>query len=518
MRSSVARPAAELPSAVGMTETSDVPSRRQSAGRRRAADAVDLRDRGGDRAGVARADERVERRQRAGADAGVLELLEPGAGGAGLGERVGLRVAELDRRGARRRARRARRWRRSAATQRWRTTMRAQADQARLARASPRCARPVEPRPDRGEHDRQQGDRDGDADQRDQQPGDADAAQERHRQRDEREQRDRHGGAAEDDGGAGVLHRGHDRVLVGHAAALALLAPADDDEQRVVDRDAEPDQRDEELDDHRDVGDGGERPDQQERRRDGDERHQQRHDRHERARRRRPGRAARRAPPSSVSTSTPMPSPLVLAGGGAQGVEAGDLDGRAADRDALERGLRLARLGLAGVDAALGRDVDEREGRAAVLGDEARGRGSRRTTRSGARAAPPRPSRAPRRARRATPGESTVVPFGSVDDRHERRDVAAVAVDRGELLVGLEALAARDVELLRKSVAGRLERRRTAAIVSDDPEAETRRLWRRTQRVRACMARLLRSGSYGVRRPYVVRCTMGQGGRKPNRR
>ena len=83
--------------------------------------------------------------------------------------------------------------------------------------------------------------------------------------------------------GAGVPHGVADGDLVRDGSALALLAPADDDEERVVDRDAEPDERDEELDDHGDVGDAGERPDEQERRRDRDERHQQRHDRHERA-------------------------------------------------------------------------------------------------------------------------------------------------------------------------------------------------------------------------------------------
>ena len=44
-------------------------------------------------------------------------------------------------------------------------------------------------------------------------------------------------------------------------AVVELLAEAEDHQQRVVDRDAEPDERDEELDDDRDVGDVGERPD-----------------------------------------------------------------------------------------------------------------------------------------------------------------------------------------------------------------------------------------------------------------
>ena len=88
-------------------------------------------------------------------------------------------------------------------------------------------------------------------------------------------------------------------------------------------------------------------------------------------------------------------------------------DGRAADVDAGERGLRLTGLGQAGVDAAGRRDRDQREGGAAVLGDEgavARGgvgrhsrAGSARSTFASAASSSP-----------STPGESTVVPSGSV--------------------------------------------------------------------------------------------------------
>ena len=41
-----------------------------------------------------------------------------------------------------------------------------------------------------------------------------------------------------------------------------LLAEAEDHQQRVVDRNAEADERDEELDDDRDIGDVGQRPDE----------------------------------------------------------------------------------------------------------------------------------------------------------------------------------------------------------------------------------------------------------------
>ena len=59
---------------------------------------------------------------------------------------------------------------------------------------------------------------------------------------------------------------------------------------------------------------------------------------------------------------------------GAQRVQAGDLDGRAADGDARRArpAPRAPRPGRA--RSALGRDVDERERRAAVGGDEGRGR------------------------------------------------------------------------------------------------------------------------------------------------
>ena len=51
----------------------------------------------------------------------------------------------------------------------------------------------------------------------------------------------------------GGLHRDDDGLVV-VAAVVALLAPAGDEQQRVVDGDAEADQGDEELDDEPDVG------------------------------------------------------------------------------------------------------------------------------------------------------------------------------------------------------------------------------------------------------------------------
>ena len=74
-----------------------------------------------------------------------------------------------------------------------------------------------------------------------------------------------------------------------------LLAEAEDHQQRVVDRHAEPDERDQELDDDRDVGDVGQRPDERERGQDRARRDQQRHrDRGQRAEDEEQDRGARR--------------------------------------------------------------------------------------------------------------------------------------------------------------------------------------------------------------------------------
>ena len=111
----------------------------------------------------------------------------------------------------------------------------------------------VDARPDAGEQRGQQGEHDGHADQRDQHPGEAHAAQGRHGQDQQRQQADRDGDARGHDGVSGCLHRDHDGLLVA-AAVGAFLPPSRDQDQRVVDGDAEPDQRDEELDDDADVG------------------------------------------------------------------------------------------------------------------------------------------------------------------------------------------------------------------------------------------------------------------------
>ena len=185
--------------------------------------------------------------------------------------------------------------------------------------------------------------------------------------------------------------------------------------------------------------------------------HQQRHDRHERAEDEGEDeeRAQRRQQRPEQDAGAVA---LVLAGGGAQCVEPRHLDRGSADGDAGERGLRQPGLRLPLVDAALGRDVDEGERRAAVVGDErpVAGRGIGGGPRLRQRGLDLRESRVELLA------DAGRVDGRALRERHdgdERRDVAAVAVDRGELLVRLEALAARHVELLRERAARRPDRR-----------------------------------------------------------
>ena len=76
------------------------------------------------------------------------------------------------------------------------------------------------------------------------------------------------------------------------------------------------------------------------------------------------------APPPAISASTAMLAPLPSAVGGARRAARRapvTLTGAPPTVTPATARLRRARLGLAGVDAAARRDVDEREGRAAVL-------------------------------------------------------------------------------------------------------------------------------------------------------
>ena len=140
----------------------------------------------------------------------------------------------------------------------------------------------VDPRAERCQQRRQQRDRRDHRDERDQHPADAHRADERQRDHDQGEQTDGHRRPGHDHGAAGMRHRLHERGL--DLCALAqLVAEAEDHQQRVVDRDAQPDERDQELDDDRDVRDVGQDPDQRERVQ--DRRHRD-HERHQHRRQR----------------------------------------------------------------------------------------------------------------------------------------------------------------------------------------------------------------------------------------
>ena len=137
MRSSVARPAAELPSSVGMTVTSAVPPRRQSAG------AAALRTPSTWASAFATAPASPERTSASKGESGPVPM--PESCSFSRPARAGPAFASESARGLPS-------WIEEAATtsaastavdataaaQRWRTTRRAQADQPRLARASRR--------------------------------------------------------------------------------------------------------------------------------------------------------------------------------------------------------------------------------------------------------------------------------------------------------------------------------------------------------------------------------------------
>src|SRR6266508_1845327 len=73
---------------------------------------------------------------------------------------------------------------------------------------------------------------------------------------------------------------------------------------------------------------------------------------------------------SRVPSSTPGARSFAVTGGGAKCIEPRHLHRGSADGDGGQRGLRPARLGLPWVDPTFRRDVDQREGCAAVVGDE----------------------------------------------------------------------------------------------------------------------------------------------------
>ena len=415
--------------------------------RNRTADPAHLRERvrdGFGRGGAAH--EHLVRHQRAGADAGTLDREQPLLGLALLGDVVDVREAELevgrgeDERGEDERG--AGDGDPAAAN-----------DEVRPAR--PRAARPVvvahvrpvEPRADAREHDGQQGHRDDDADQRDQEAAVADGAQERQRQRDERQQADRDGRAAEHDRAPRGLHRAHDRG-VALQSVRALFAPADDDEQRVVDRDAEADERDEELHDRRDFGDGRDAPDDEEAGEDRGDRHHDRHEREERAEHE--GENQQRADTAEERLDEHA-GPVATAALNGERVEAGDAHGRAGDGHAAEGfdrvfgGFGVVVEGLFGIE----RRVHDREGRAPVARDERAGVTRARVprdARAGQCSAQPRFDAGELRSHGRRADGCAI---GQRDDREQRRVVAAGAAELvRDLLVGDEAFATGDGELL----------------------------------------------------------------------
>ena len=218
------------------------------------------------------------------------------------------------------------------------------------------------------------------------------------------------------------------------------------------------------------------------------QRHQQRHEGHERTedegeyeqraqrRQQRPEQDARAAA-------------LVVTGRSAQSVKPRHFDRCSADGDAGERGLRGASLFLARVDAALRRDVDEREGGAAIVGDERaitrRGKGGGHRLRQHDRDLRERRIELVADARRVDGRTGR-----QLHDRDDRRDIAAAAVDRSELLVRLEALPPRNVELLRESAARRPDRcergdRDEKPSAEDDPLVRENPAGQRGQRAAA---------------------------------
>jgi Histidine kinase len=104
------------------------------------------------------------------------------------------------------------------------------------------------------------------------------AAQERDREHDQRQQADADGKPREQHGAAGGGDRGVDRVLV-VAAVGALLGPAADHQQCVIDRHPEADQGDQELDD---LADGRQVREPSQRQEGGEDRDAGDHQRHER--------------------------------------------------------------------------------------------------------------------------------------------------------------------------------------------------------------------------------------------
>ena len=128
-------------------------------------------------------------------------------------------------------------------------------------------AHPVEPVHAEVDEHRQERERAGDGDERDHEPADPEAAHEGERHEEHQREADPDRRAAEDDRAPRSLHRADDGVLL-RFPGPELLAVAVDDQERVVDRNAEPDEHDEVLQVRRQLHHVREEPDDRERRRD----------------------------------------------------------------------------------------------------------------------------------------------------------------------------------------------------------------------------------------------------------
>ena len=143
---------------------------------------------------------------------------------------------------------------------------------------------------------------------------------------------------------------------------ISFLPPSGDEEQGVVDRDAQADQGDQELDDERDVGEIGEGQQQEEGGQDRDGRHHQWQEReqgreHEQQDRQRAERSEEGLGEDAVSARVVT---------GRQRVHPGDPDDSAGGRGALDRFLHD--LGRDHVGEALGERVEDHRVRRTVVG------------------------------------------------------------------------------------------------------------------------------------------------------
>jgi hypothetical protein len=232
----------------------------------------------------------------------------------------------------------------------------------------------VDPLAEHGEQRWQQGERGEHGDDGDQHPAESHRAQQRERQHDHRQQTERHRRARDDHGASRVGHRLNERRLDIFAFAQ-LVAEAEDHQQGVVDRDAETDERDQELDDDRDLGDVGQRPHESERvedRGDGDgDRHQHRGQRpeHEQQDHERPEPADHRFQQYARAAARSVRRCLL------ERVVTGHVDGDAGRKALCGCGAHLLRAALLVKPGRAGR-IDLLEGRVPVTRDvhEAAGR------------------------------------------------------------------------------------------------------------------------------------------------